>query len=87
MLFCTVAAVQAGIYLVQHLRHFGLSARVVLYTCIVIAGVYGTVYFMRRAVALHKEATASRIQPPTVDPDFSTLSDGSQRWKNFDEIQ
>ena len=34
-----------------------------------------------------KEAIATRIEPPATPPDFSTLSDGSQRWKNLEEIQ
>jgi hypothetical protein len=42
---------------------------------------------MGRAIALHREATKSRVDTPMTPPDFSTLSDGSQRWKNLEELR
>ena len=87
MLVCAAAVVQAGFLLVQHLIRIGLDARLLLYGAFILAGAYGAFFFYRRAVALHREATESHLENPTTPPDFSTLSDGSQRWKNLEEIQ
>ena len=86
MLVCVVAAMQATIYLIQHLLHVGFGGRVVLYAAIVIAGSFGAIFFARRALALHHEAIQSRVSEPTTPPDFSTLGDGSQRWKDLENL-
>ena len=44
------------------------------------AALIGSGYFLRAALQLSKEIRASSIPEPTTPPDFSTLSDGSQRW-------
>jgi hypothetical protein len=46
-------------------------------------------HFARRMRELSREiATPAPLPPaPPGGPDFSTLSDGSQRWKNLDDIQ
>lgn len=87
MLVCAAAVVQAGFLLVQHLLRIGFDARLLLYAAFILAGAYGALFFYRRALALHREATQSHLDNPTTPPDFSTLSDGSQRWKNLEEIQ
>src|SRR5438046_2994861 len=87
MLVCAAAVVQAGYLLIQHLIHAGFSGRVLIYTGFILAGAYGAFFFSRRALALHREAKQSHLQDPSTPPDFSTLSDGSQRLKNLEEIQ
>jgi hypothetical protein len=87
MVVCVVAVGQAGVLLVQHLRQIGVGPRVPVYIAFIVAGAYGAIYFMRRALALHREATQTRVENPTSPPDFSTLSDGSQRWKNLEELR
>jgi hypothetical protein len=87
MLVCAVAMVQAAIFLVQHLMHIGFNWRALLYACILIAGAFGSIFFMSRAIALHREATQTHTPAPTTPPDFSSLSDGSQRWKNLEDLQ
>jgi len=84
---CTVAVVQSAILLIQHLRQIGLGPRVPIYCAFCLAGGYGTVFFAKRAIALHREATQSHLGAPTAAPDFSSLSDGSQRWKNLEELK
>jgi hypothetical protein len=50
------------------------------------AALMGSSYFIRSALLLTKEIrTSFSIPEPTTPPDFSTLSDGSQRWKNLGE--
>ena len=44
-------------------------------------------HFYRRAVALHQEAKQTHLSPPTDSADFATLSDGSQRWKNLEDVR
>jgi hypothetical protein len=53
-----------------------------------IALILLAVWCARLALRLHRQATA----PPTAiergfEPDFSNLSDGSQRWKNLEKIE
>jgi len=43
-------------------------------------------YFMRKIRVLGKEIAESRLKDPATPPDFSTLSDGSQRWANLDQL-
>ena len=51
----------------------------------------GTVMFAknawRRAADFKREIDRSAISEPTAPPDFSTLSDGSQRWENLENIR
>jgi hypothetical protein len=47
----------------------------------------GSLHFWRRAAALHQEAKRTLLIEPAQPPDFSTLSDGSQQWKNLEELR
>lgn len=45
-------------------------------------------YFGRRALELHRELQTPPPLPPVEgEPDFTTLSDGSQHWKNLEDIR
>jgi hypothetical protein len=87
MLVCIVAMAQAAVLLAQHLIQIGMGWRPVIYTMFVVGGAGGGWFFARKAMVLHRETKQSYIQSPTEPPDFSTLGDGSQRWKNLEEIQ
>ena len=50
------------------------------------AALVGTAYFIRSVMLLTREIRASTIPEPATPPDFSTLSDGSQRWRNLGEV-
>ena len=86
LLVCAVAVVHTSILLAQHLRYFGWGWRPPVYIAVILAAMYGVTFFWRRAVALHREAKQSHLETPTTPPDFSTLSDGSQRWKNLEDL-
>jgi len=43
-------------------------------------------FVTRRILQLGSEIAESRLKDPTTPPDFSTLSDGSQRWTNLDQL-
>ena len=55
-----------------------------------VAGVgciVGAHHFYRRAAALHQEAKQTLLVEPSDAPDFSSLGDGSQRWKDLEELR
>jgi hypothetical protein len=54
---------------------------------IAICAVAAAGYFFSHARRLHREAAESALPEPTTPPDFSTLSDGSQRWKDLENIE
>jgi hypothetical protein len=47
------------------------------------------VHFARRVAALQRELRTPPPMPPEPagGPDFSTLSDGSQQWKNLEDVR
>ena len=50
---------------------------------------FGAVHFARRVAALQREIRTPPPMPPEPPggPDFSTLSDGSQQWKNLEDVR
>jgi hypothetical protein len=50
---------------------------------------FAGIHFVRRIVALQREIRTPPPMPPEPPggPDFSTLSDGSQQWKNLEDIR
>jgi hypothetical protein len=85
-----VVAVQLVIMTVQYVRSHGGWGRwpsgYALFAA--AAGMVGF-YFARRALEVHREIRTPAPLPPTPEggPDFSTLSDGSQQWKNLEDIR
>jgi hypothetical protein len=59
--------------------------------CLRIALTIGTLYFARhawrRARAFKLEIEQSAIPEPTTPPDFSTLGNGSERWKHLENVR
>lgn len=79
---CAVAAAQL-IYLAIQARRSGQRLTALGEVLTAVFSLFLCVYFSRRAVEAHREIQQSRLQDPTTPPDLSTLSDGSQRWKNL----
>jgi hypothetical protein len=44
-------------------------------------------FLLRQVAALNRELRQPALTEPAAPPDFSTLSDGSQRWKNLEDMQ
>ena len=44
-------------------------------------------FLLRQVAALNRELRRPAVTEPEAPPDFSTLSDGSQRWKNLEDMQ
>jgi hypothetical protein len=49
--------------------------------------IVGAAWCARRASAFTREARTAVRPDPTTVPDFSTLSDGSQRARNLEDVQ
>jgi hypothetical protein len=84
---CAVLAAQLLFMTVRQVLGSGWSARTVLYVLVALLAVWGAWFFIGRVIALHREARRSPLADPETPPDFSTLSDGSQRIKNLEEIR
>jgi hypothetical protein len=83
---CVGAGIQIGWMTVQHLRAFGWQARPIVLVMLIALCMFGTVWFVRRAVELHRAARSSVHAIPTTTPDFSPLSDGGQQVRNLEQI-
>ncbi len=86
-LACLVGAIQLVIMTVQRTREPGWDVRCVGFIGFAIFGLYGTWFFLRRAMEMHREAKRSALAQTNDPPDFSTLSDGSQRWRDLENIR
>ena len=86
---CGVAILQLAVLTVRHVRLAGWGVRPAGYVCGALAAAMAAAYFYRRAAELTQELRqrpAALAEPP-VPPDFSTLSDGSQSWKNLEQMR
>jgi hypothetical protein len=84
--FCAVAAGEftwAAIALIST-GHWPLRAGVYLLLAMLI--MFAAVHFARRAARLHRQARRSALSEPVAPPDFSSLDNGSQRWRKLEEM-
>jgi hypothetical protein len=60
-----------------------------LFAALAVLALFGAIHFARRVAALQRELRTPPSMPPVPPggPDFSTLSDGSQQWKNLEDIR
>ena len=86
-LVCVVAVVQLAWTAVRLITTTDLRLRAVAYALVAIVAAWGAVYFFRKAMAFDREAKQSAQAEPMGQPDFSTLSDGSQQWRNLEDIR
>ena len=70
---------------VSTLRQWGIFPT--LRTAVVITGCFFARHAHRRAAEFKREIDRSALAEPTVPPDFSTLSNGSDRWKNLEDVR
>jgi hypothetical protein len=84
---CVAVAAQCAMLSYRHVRTIGWGLRPVAFVVLMSCAIAGAIFFARRASGLNREAAAT-VEPEAVaPPDFSTLSDGSQRARNLDEVR
>jgi hypothetical protein len=84
---CGVGAIQLVIFALRGIRGGGWKIRAICYLLVAVAGFVLMGFFLRRAARLKREIGKSAIGEAEGVPDFSSLSDGSQRWKNLEELR
>jgi uncharacterized Zn finger protein (UPF0148 family) len=82
---CVAGAAQLVFMAVQAHRR-ALRGAAIRDVVLAIACLFVCRYVMTRVRRLTREIEQSRLEEPTAPPDFSTLSDGSQRWKNLENM-
>jgi hypothetical protein len=58
-----------------------------LFAVTAVLAIYAARYLWIRFVEIGRELKRPLLEEPTEPADFSTLSDGSQRWKDLDDIR
>jgi hypothetical protein len=85
---CVVTAVQLLIMTIAYVRSRGWGMYPTGYVLGACVAVMLASHFGRRAMELHRETkTPAPLPPAPAEPDFSPLSDGSQQWKNLEDIR
>jgi hypothetical protein len=84
---CVVTAIQLVINTVLKAREEGFGSKPIGYVICTIVLLIAASFLLRKAQAIQTELTnLHHPEQPAGDPDFSTLSDGSQRWKNLEDM-
>jgi hypothetical protein len=86
-LVCVVAVVQLTWNGIRAIRTTGFGLRAIAYLLVAIIAAWGASYFFRKAMEFDREAKRTELPPALGEPDFGPLSDGSQQWKNLDEVR
>jgi hypothetical protein len=84
---CAVAAVQLVVMAFRHVREAGWEWRPAGYLCGVAAAMMAAAFLSRQVADLTRELRRPALTEPEAPPDLSTLSDGSQHWKNLEDMQ
>lgn len=61
-----------------------------IYAAFALLALWGCGHFAARVLRLTnelRESPTAALPPPEHEPDFSTLSDGSQQWKNLEDVR
>lgn len=82
---CLVAAVKLLLSAIIDVRA-GRRAAPIGYALAAVALFILAAHFIRRAVEMTHRIRQTSQPEPTEPPDFSSLSDGSQRWKNLEDM-
>jgi hypothetical protein len=66
-------------------QHWGAAAIILMVFAIALFP--AAAFFARRWLAIGRELAQPLLDEPTTPPDFSTLGDGTQHWKNLEDVQ
>jgi hypothetical protein len=84
---CAVAAVQVGWMAVEAVRAGQQVWASLGYLCGAVGAVWGSCWFIRKAMRLQHETARLETPPPSGSPDFSTLRDGSDVVQRLENIE
>jgi hypothetical protein len=80
------AAAQLVAMTARHVRLAGWGGRPVAYAAAAVAAAWGATFLFRKSAALTRELRRPVLSEPEVEPDFSTLSDGSQQLRHLRDM-
>ena len=84
---CGMLTVKLVIMAWQEGRAHGWGGWEVGYVGVAIVAVWGVVYFGRRAAYWGRESRAGKMPEPEVEPDFSTLGDGTTKARDLEDVR
>jgi nucleoside phosphorylase len=84
---CVVAMVQLAWYGISTFRASRIAVAGIAYLLVAAFALIGAVYFFRKAMVFDREAKRSVLPETNEEPDFSTLSDGSEQWKKLEDVR
>lgn len=84
---CAVLGIQLIWMIIRQVRASGWGLQCTGYTLFAVLAAYGLIYLCSRVRQLNREAGASALMEPTIDPDFSTLDDGSKQVTNLEDVR
>lgn len=85
-LACLAGAAQCALLAWRQINSAGWTGQALLFILLLCGLFAATFWLVRRAHRLHREAQQAHLPEPTTPPDFSTLSDGSQRAANLTRV-
>ena len=86
-LACAAGAVQCAWLVIRQMRGAGFDSRAAALLLLLNVTIVAALLLARRAAALYREAVSTVLPEPRTPPDFSTLSDGSQRARNLEDVR
>ena len=90
---CIVIAIELCLMIVRSVRethlHFGTARlyALVAYCLFLVCSIAGGFFFARRLLELQQEIRQSLQKEPSVQPDFSTLQNGTQHIHGLEQMQ
>lgn len=84
---CVIGGIKLVLMAIHHIRARGWEMRPIGFILAAGLAVVGMIYCIERASHYNRESRAQLLPDPDKPPDFSTLGDGNQRWKNLEDIR
>ena len=83
---CVVIAAQLGVFTEQFVSSNGWKLLPIGFLLAALAVLMLGAWFVGRAIETTRQIGRMVVPEPSDPPDFSNLSDGSQHWKNLEEM-
>jgi ribosomal protein S27E len=86
MITCIVTAIQLVLYAIRFARAGEANKTIGFILCAIAALIGGWFLYVKGSSINREIASLMHHDEPAAPPDFSRLSDGSQRWKNLEDM-